>query len=126
MKKIIATKNAPAAIGPYNQAVKVGNMLFASGQLGLNPETGDFAEGGIKEQTEQAFRNVKAILAEAGMTIDNVVKTTVFLADMADFAVMNEVYASQFNGDFPARSAVAVKTLPKNGLVEVEVIAVND
>lgn len=126
MKKIIATKNAPAAIGPYNQAVKVGNMLFASGQLGLNPETGDFAEGGIKEQTEQAFRNVKAILAEAGMTIDNVVKTTVFLADMADFAAMNEVYASQFNGDFPARSAVAVKTLPKNGLVEVEVIAVND
>lgn len=126
MKKIIATKNAPAAIGPYNQAVKVGNMLFASGQLGLNPETGDFVEGGIKEQTEQAFRNVKAILAEAGMTIDNVVKTTVFLADMADFAAMNEVYASQFNGDFPARSAVAVKTLPKNGLVEVEVIAVND
>lgn len=126
MKKIIATKNAPAAIGPYNQAVKVGNMLFASGQLGLNPETGDFAEGGIKEQTEQAFRNVKAILAEAGMAIDNVVKTTVFLADMADFAAMNEVYASQFNGDFPARSAVAVKTLPKNGLVEVEVIAVND
>lgn len=126
MKKIIATKNAPAAIGPYNQAVKVGNMLFASGQLGLNPETGDFAEGGIKEQTEQAFRNVKAILAEAGMTIDNVVKTTVFLADMADFAAMNEVYASQFNGDFPARSAVAVKTLPKNGLVEVEVIAVKD
>lgn len=126
MKKIIATKNAPAAIGPYNQAVKVGNMLFASGQLGLNPETGDFAEGGIKEQTEQAFRNVKAILAEAGMTIDNVVKTTVFLADMADFAAMNEIYASQFNGDFPARSAVAVKTLPKNGLVEVEVIAVND
>ena len=126
MKKIIATKNAPAAIGPYNQAVKVGNMLFASGQLGLNPETGDFAEGGIKEQTEQAFRNVKAILAEAGMTIDNVVKTTVFLADMADFAAMNEVYASQFNGDFPARSAVAVKTFPKNGLVEVEVIAVND
>ncbi|MDY3069702.1 MAG: RidA family protein [Parabacteroides sp.] len=126
MKKIIATKNAPAAIGPYNQAVKVGNMLFASGQLGLNPETGDFAEGGIKGQTEQAFRNVKAILAEAGMTIDNVVKTTVFLADMADFAAMNEVYASQFNGDFPARSAVAVKTLPKNGLVEVEVVAVSD
>ena len=126
MKKIIATKNAPAAIGPYNQAVKVGNMLFASGQLGLNPETGDFAEGGIKEQTEQAFRNVKAILAEAGMTIDNVVKTTVFLADMADFAAMNEVYASQFEGTFPARSAVAVKTLPKNGLVEIEVIAVKE
>ena len=126
MMKVTNTDKAPAAIGPYNQAVKVGNMLFASGQLGLNPETGDFAEGGIKEQTEQAFRNVKAILAEAGMTIDNVVKTTVFLADMADFAAMNEVYASQFNGDFPARSAVAVKTLPKNGLVEVEVIAVND
>ena len=123
MKKIIATKNAPAAIGPYNQAVKVGNMLFASGQLGLNPETGDFAEGGIKEQTEQAFRNVKAILAEAGMTIDNVVKTTVFLADMADFAAMNEVYSTFFNAPFPARSAVAVKALPKGALVEIECIA---
>jgi 2-iminobutanoate/2-iminopropanoate deaminase len=126
MKKVIATNNAPAAIGPYSQAVQAGNMLFASGQLGLDPATGNFVEGGVKEQTEQAFKNIHAILAEAGLTIDNVVKTTVFLADMADFAVMNEVYAQQFTGTFPARSAVAVKTLPKNGLVEIEIIAVKD
>ena len=126
MKKVIATNNAPAAIGPYSQAVQVGNMLFASGQLGLDPATGNFVEGGVKEQTEQAFKNIHAILAEVGLTIDNVVKTTVFLADMADFAVMNEVYAQQFTGTFPARSAVAVKTLPKNGLVEIEIIAVKD
>ena len=124
MKKIIATKNAPAAIGTYSQAVQAGNMLFASGQLGLDPATGQFPEGGVKEQTAQAFKNVKAILTEAGLTMDNVVKTTVFLADMGDFAAMNEVYAAQFEGTFPARSAVAVKTLPKNALVEVEVIAV--
>lgn len=124
MKKVIATKQAPAAIGPYSQAIEVGNMLFASGQLGLDPETGDFAVGGVKAQTEQSFRNIKAILAEAGYTMENVVKTTVYLADMADFAVVNEVYAAQFSGDYPARSAVAVKTLPKNGLVEIEVIAV--
>ena len=116
MKKVIATKNAPAAIGPYSQAVQVGNMLFASGQLGIDPATGLFVEGSVKEQTAQAFKNVHAILAEAGYSINDVVKTTVFLADMGDFAVMNEVYASQFEGAFPARSAVAVKTLPKNGL----------
>lgn len=126
MKKVIATNQAPAAIGPYSQAVQVGNMLFASGQLGIDPATGNFVEGGVKEQTAQAFRNVQAILQEAGYTINDVVKTTVFLADMGDFVAMNEVYASQFEGTFPARSAVAVKTLPKNGLVEVEVIAVKD
>lgn len=124
MKKVIATKNAPAAIGPYSQAIQVGNMLFASGQLGLIPETGEFPEGGVKAQTEQSFKNVKGILEAAGYTIDDVVKTTVFLADMGDFAAMNEVYASQFNVDFPARSAVAVKTLPKNALVEIEIVAV--
>lgn len=124
MKKVIATTKAPAAIGPYNQAIQVGNMLFASGLLGLDPATGNFPEGGVKEQTIQSFQNVKAILEEAGFSINDVVKTTVFLADMADFAAMNEIYASQFEGDFPARSAVAVKTLPKNALVEVEVIAV--
>lgn len=124
MKKVIATTKAPAAIGPYNQAIQVRNMLFASGQLGLDPATGNFPEGGVKEQTIQSFQNVKAILEEAGFSINDVVKTTVFLADMADFAAMNEIYASQFEGDFPARSAVAVKTLPKNALVEVEVIAV--
>lgn len=124
MKKVIATTNAPAAIGPYSQAVQVGNMLFASGQLGIDPATGNFVEGAVKEQTAQAFKNVKAILAEAELEISDVVKTTVFLADMSDFSAMNEVYASQFEGAFPARSAVAVKTLPKNGLVEIEVIAV--
>ena len=124
MKKVIATTNAPAAIGPYSQAVQVGNMLFASGQLGIDPATGNFVEGAVKEQTAQAFKNVKAILTEAGLDISDVVKTTVFLADMGDFGAMNEVYASQFEGAFPARSAVAVKTLPKNGLVEIEVIAV--
>lgn len=126
MKKVIATNQAPAAIGPYSQAVQVGTMLFASGQLGIDPATGNFVEGGVKEQTIQAFKNVHAILAEAGYHINDVVKTTVFLAEMGDFATMNEVYASQFEGTFPARSAVAVKTLPKNGLVEVEVIAVKD
>ena len=124
MKKVIATTNAPAAIGPYSQAIQVGNMLFASGQLGIDPATGNFVEGAVKEQTAQAFKNVKAILTEAGLDISDVVKTTVFLADMGDFGAMNEVYASQFEGVFPARSAVAVKTLPKNGLVEIEVIAV--
>ena len=126
MKKVIATTNAPAAIGPYSQAVQVGNMLFASGQLGIDPASGNFVEGAVKEQTAQAFKNVKAILTEAGYEISDVVKTTVFLADMGDFGAMNEVYASQFEGAFPARSAVAVKTLPKNGLVEIEVIAVKD
>ena len=124
MKKVIATTNAPAAIGPYSQAIQVGNMLFASGQLGIDPATGNFVEGAVKEQTAQAFKNVKAILTEAGLDISDVVKTTVFLADMGDFGAMNEVYASQFEGAFPARSAVAVKTLPQNGLVEIEVIAV--
>lgn len=124
MKKTISTTNAPAAIGPYSQAVQAGNMLFMSGQLGIDPATGNFVEGGVKEQTVQSFKNIHAILAEAGFSIDEVVKTTVFLADMSSFAEMNEIYAAQFSGTFPARSAVAVKTLPKNGLVEIEVVAV--
>lgn len=122
MKKIIATDKASAAIGPYSQAVLLDDTLYASGQLGIDPSTGDFPEG-ITAQTEQSFRNIHAILAEAGMTIDDVVKTTCFLADMGDFAAMNAVYERQFSGSFPARSAVAVKTLPKNGLVEIEIIA---
>lgn len=122
MKKIIATDKAPAAIGPYSQAVLLDDTLYASGQLGIDPSTGDFPEG-ITAQTEQSFRNIHAILVEAGMTIDDVVKTTCFLADMGDFAAMNAVYERQFTGSFPARSAVAVKTLPKNGLVEIEIIA---
>lgn len=124
MKKQISTTNAPAAIGPYSQAIEAGGVVFVSGQLPVNPATGEFAEGGIKELTRQSLTNMKNILAEAGLTMDNVVKTTVFLADMADFAAMNEVYASFFEGVAPARSAVAVKTLPKNALVEIECIAV--
>jgi 2-iminobutanoate/2-iminopropanoate deaminase len=123
MKKVIRTNQAPAAIGPYGQAVQKGGFLFTSGQLGIDPVTGTFVEGGVKEQTLQVFKNIKAILSEAGYTMADVVKTTVFLADMADFAAVNEIYASQFEGDFPARSAIAVKTLPKNGLVEIEIIA---
>ena len=121
MKKVISTTNAPAAIGPYSQAVEFDNMLITSGQLGLDPKT--VVEGGVTEQSEQVFRNLKAILDEAGYTFDHVIKTTCFLADMADFAAMNAVYEKHFSGAFPARSAVAVKTLPKNGLIEIEVIA---
>lgn len=124
MKKQISTAKAPAAIGPYSQAIEANGMVFVSGQLPVDPETGEFAEGGIKELTRQSLTNMKNILAEAGLGMENVVKTTVFLADMADFAAMNEVYASFFEGVAPARSAVAVKTLPKNALVEIECIAV--
>ena len=124
MKQPIATPLAPAAIGPYSQAVEAGNTLYVSGQLPINPATGQFADGGIKELTAQSLTNMKAILEAAGMSFDNVVKTTVFLADMADFADMNEVYAQFFAAPFPARSAVAVKTLPKGARVEIECIAV--
>ena len=124
MKQPIAPPLAPAAIGPYSQAVEAGNTLYVSGQLPINPATGLFAEGGIKELTAQSLTNMKAILEAAGMSFDNVVKTTVFLADMADFADMNEVYAQFFAAPFPARSAVAVKTLPKGARVEIECIAV--
>ena len=123
MKKVIATQAAPAAIGPYSQAIDLGSMVYCSGQIPINPATGEIPEG-IKAQTEQSLANVKAILAAADLTVDNVVKTTVFLADMNDFAAMNEVYAATFTEPYPARSAVAVKTLPKNVLVEIEVIAV--
>ena len=124
MKKVISTPNAPAALGPYSQAIEVNGMIFLSGQLPIDPTTGEFVAGGIKEQTLQIFKNIEAILKEADMTLDNVVKTTVFLADMADFADMNEVYASQFSDTFPARSAFAVKTLPKNADIEIEVVGV--
>ena len=124
MKKVISTENAPAAIGPYSQAIEANGMVFVSGQIPIDPSTGEFVSGGIKEQTEQVFNNIKAILAEAGLTIDNVVKTTVLLASMMDFVTVNEVYAEQFTGAFPARSAFAVKDLPKGALVEIEVIAV--
>ena len=121
--KAISTQKAPAAIGPYSQAIKVGNLIYTSGQIPIDPTTGVFVEGGIKEQTRQALTNVQTILEEAGLTMGNVVKTTVFMADMADFADMNTVYAEFFMEPYPARSAVAVKTLPKGALVEIEVVA---
>ena len=121
--KAISTKKAPAAIGPYSQAIQVGNLIYASGQIPIDPTTGAFVEGGIKEQTRQSLTNVKAILEEAGLSMGDVVKTTVFLADINDFADMNSVYAEFFTEPYPARSAVAVKALPKGALVEIEVIA---
>lgn len=123
MKTQITSSKAPAAIGPYSQAIAANGFLFISGQLPIDPATGNFAEGGIRELTRQSLENVKSILAEAGLTLADVVKTTVFLADMSDFAAMNEVYTEYFTAPAPARSAVAVKTLPKGGLVEIEVIA---
>ncbi|MEZ7712796.1 RidA family protein [Segatella salivae] len=121
--KTIHTNNAPAAIGPYSQAIEVNGFIFASGQIPIDPSTGNFVEGGIKEQTKQAITNAKNILKEAGTDLAHVVKTTVYLANMADFVAMNEVYATFFQQPFPARSAVAVKDLPKGALVEVEVLA---
>ena len=123
MKTQITSPKAPAAIGPYSQAIAANGFLFISGQLPIDPATGNFAEGGIRELTRQSLENVKSILAEAGLTLADVVKTTVFLADMSDFTAMNEDYAEYFTAPAPARSAVAVKTLPKGGLVEIEVIA---
>jgi 2-iminobutanoate/2-iminopropanoate deaminase len=121
--KVISTKKAPAAIGPYSQAIQVGNLIYTSGQIPIDPTTGNIVEGGIKEQTRQSLTNIQAILEEAGLTMGNVVKTIVFMADMADFADMNSVYAEFFSEPYPARSAVAVKSLPKGALVEIEVVA---
>lgn len=120
--KVIFTEQAPAAIGPYSQAIAVNGMLYTSGQIPIDPATGDVCAGGIIEQTEQVMRNLNAVLGEAGSSFEQAVKTTCFLSTMDDFAAFNEVYATYFTGK-PARSCVAVKTLPKNVLVEVEVIA---
>ncbi|MDE5727512.1 MAG: Rid family detoxifying hydrolase [Duncaniella sp.] len=122
MKEAIATTLAPSAIGPYSQAIKCGNLLFCSGQIPVNPADGSVPDG-IKAQAEQSLANVAALLNAAGTSMDKVVKTTVFLSDMANFGAMNEVYASFFNPPYPARSAVAVRELPKGVLLEVEVIA---
>ena len=122
--KAISTNNAPAAIGPYSQAIEANGFIYASGQLPINPATGAFPEGGIKEQTRQSLLNAQAILKEAGSDLNKVVKTTVLLADIADFAAMNEVYASFFEAPYPARSALAVRDLPTGALVETEMIAV--
>lgn len=125
MKNILSTDKAPAAIGPYSQGVSapLRSIVISSGQLPVDPATGAFAEGGIAGQTRQSLLNVQAVLAAAGLTLENVIKTTVFLKDMNDFAAMNEVYATFFPGDPPARSAVEVARLPKDALVEIEAIA---
>ena len=123
MKKVISSPLAPGAIGPYSQAIEVNGMLFLSGQLPIDAATGLMAEG-VEEQAKQSLSNIKHILEEAGLTMANVVKTTVFLADMSLFADMNKVYSTFFQGEYPARSAVAVKALPKDALVEIECIAV--
>ena len=122
--KQIHTDNAPKALGPYSQAIEAGGMVFASGQVPIDPATDQFVEGGIKEQTRQSLINAQNILREAGTDLHHVVKTTVFLSDMDNFAAMNEVYAEFFQQPYPARSAVAVKTLPKGALVEIECTAV--
>lgn len=121
--KTIHTEHAPKAVGPYSQAIEAGGFVFASGQLPIDPATGTFAEGGIKEQTRQSLTNAQAVLRAAGIDLTHVVKTTVFLSDIDNFAAMNEVYAEFFKEPYPARSAFAVKTLPKGALVEVECIA---
>lgn len=121
--KAIATTQAPAAIGPYSQAIEANGFVYCSGQLPIVPETGQFPEGGIKEQTRQSLLNAQAILQQAGLDLKDVVKTTVLLSDIANFGPMNEVYAEMFTAPFPARSAFAVKDLPKGALVEIECIA---
>ncbi|ASA25457.1 RidA family protein [Paenibacillus donghaensis] len=121
-KKQVATKQAPGAIGPYSQAISAGNWVYTSGQLGLDPENGTLAEG-VQEQARRALQNVQAILEEAGASLDHVVKTTVYLKDMNDFAAVNEIYSSFFTEPYPARSAVEVARLPKDGLVEIEAVA---
>ena len=123
MKQVIHTDSAPAAIGPYSQAVQIGSLLFTSGQVPLDPATGTVVEGGIEEQAAQALNNIKAILNQAGTNMGAVVKTTVFLKDMDDFAAMNQVYAQFFQEPYPARSAVQVARLPKDVLVEIEAVA---
>jgi len=124
MKKIITTTNAPAPIGPYSQAVQAGNFLFVSGQVAINPENGELNIGNIEEETHQVMRNLKAVLLEAGLTFDNVVKSTIFLSDMGTFSQVNEIYGQYFSADFPARETVQVSVLPKNVNVEISVIAI--
>lgn len=124
VKEIISTENAPGAIGPYSQAVKVGNLVFCSGQIPIDPQTGEFVSENVAEQTEQVIKNLSAVLAAAGTTLNNVVKTTVFLADMNDFAAMNDVYAKHFSENKPARATVEAARLPRDARVEIEVIAV--
>lgn len=123
-KEIISTENAPGAIGPYSQAVKTGDLVFCSGQIPIDPQTGDFVSGDVGEQTEQVLRNLNAVLKAAGTSLDNVVKTTVFLADMNDFVAMNEIYTRYFSENKPARATVQAARLPRDARVEIDCIAV--
>lgn len=123
MKEIVSTDNAPSAIGPYSQAIKAGNLVFVSGQIPIDPQTGDFVPGGVVEQSEQVLKNLSAVLEAAGSGLNNVVKTTVFLADMNDFAAMNEVYARFFSENKPARATVEASRLPRDARVEIECVA---
>ncbi|MBX3292799.1 MAG: RidA family protein [Acidobacteria bacterium] len=126
MKKVVSTQNAPGAIGPYSQAVSVNGMVYCSGQIPIDPATGDFVPGGIEEQTTQVLKNLSAVLDAAGSSIGNVVKTTVFLADMNDFAAMNEIYAGVFGDSKPARATVQAARLPRDARVEIECVALID
>ena len=123
MKRVVSTKNAPAAVGPYSQAVRAGDYLFIAGQLGIDPASGKLVDGGVERQTEQALENIEAILEAAGAGIEAIVKTTVFLQHMGDFAAMNGVYGARFSSDPPARAAFEVAKLPLGGLVEIEAVA---
>lgn len=123
MKEIISTENAPGAIGPYSQAIKANGMLFCSGQIPIDPATGEFVSGGVAEQTEQVFKNLIAVLEAGGSSLENVVKTTVFLADMGEFAVMNEVYGRYFDSNKPARATVQAARLPRDAKIEIDCIA---
>ncbi|MEW6362835.1 MAG: RidA family protein [Pyrinomonadaceae bacterium] len=124
MKEIVTTENAPGAIGPYSQAIKVNGLVFCSGQIPIDPGTGEFVAGGVSEQTEQVLKNLSAVLEAAGTSIENVIKTTVFLADMNDFAAMNEVYGRFFDKNKPARATVQAARLPRDARVEIECIAI--
>lgn len=125
-KEVIATENAPAAVGPYSQAIGIGDLVYTAGQVALDQHTGKLVEGGVQEQAEQALKNLKAVLEAAGSGLDNVVKTTVFLQNMDDYAAVNEVYGRYFSDNAPARSAVAVAALPLGALVEIEAVAVRE
>lgn len=124
MRQQVETSGAPAAIGPYSQGIRAGGLVYTAGQVGMDPGSGDLVDGGVAEQTDRALRNMTAVLDAAGIALDRVVKTTVFLADMADFAAMNEVYARHFSAPYPARSTFAVRELPKGALVEIEAVAI--
>jgi 2-iminobutanoate/2-iminopropanoate deaminase len=124
MRKIVFTGKAPKPIGPYSQAVVVDKLIFLSGQIGISPETENLVKGGVIEETKQIFNNFKAILAEVGLSIDNIVKTTVYMTDLSNFAEMNEIYNEQFTKDYPARATIQVSALPKGACIEIEAIAV--